>query len=91
MTIEEPPGKPTTTATVRNEVTATPPPRTVVITPPQIVVPGQAAGTHSCRVLQDRGMDFAAVQQYWFLLGAPHDMDDDRDGIPCETVYGEWN
>ena len=46
-------------------------------------------GTHDCATLLSQGMTFAEVTGYWYSLGAPSDMDDDSDGIPCETVYGE--
>lgn len=56
------------------------------------------AGTVSCAALADSpptpardgvalGMDYATVLHYWMSLGSPASMDDDRDGLPCETVY----
>lgn len=36
-------------------------------------------------------MTYSGVLQYWTSLGMPRDMDDDHDGWPCETVYGNQN
>ncbi|GAA2349776.1 hypothetical protein GCM10009854_29380 [Saccharopolyspora halophila] len=47
--------------------------------------------THDCQVLQGRGMTYSEVLGYWSSLGLPQDMDDDRDGWPCETIYGDQN
>lgn len=73
-----------------------PPPATTVVPPaviqqPTVQQPAPVPTTHDCEQLQDAGMTFPQVVQYWYGLGAPTDMDDDRDGIPCETVYGEKN
>lgn len=58
------------------------------------------AGTISCRTLQAApqaaaggqgspswGLDYATVMHYWMSLGSPGSMDDDGNGLPCETVY----
>ncbi|MFC7341326.1 hypothetical protein [Saccharopolyspora griseoalba] len=47
--------------------------------------------THDCEVLLERGMTYSGVLGYWGSLGSPQDMDDDRDGWPCETIYGDQN
>ncbi|WP_406692853.1 hypothetical protein REH65_14755 [Saccharopolyspora sp. ID03-671] len=75
-----------------------PPPATTAPSPPAPEVPPvviqprePVQNTHDCRQLQNAGMSFTQVVQYWYGLGSPTDMDDDSDGIPCETVYGEKN
>jgi hypothetical protein len=42
-----------------------------------------------CRDLADMGYDFGVAAAYWLAEGAPDRMDADRNGIPCETVFGE--
>lgn len=66
---------------------------------PGVAVPSDfPAGTVSCATLAetpskpardgvDFGMDYATVVHYWMSLGSPASMDDDGDGLPCETVY----
>jgi hypothetical protein len=46
-------------------------------------------GTHDCKALAAQGYAYDDVLTYWLALGSPKDMDDDGDGWPCETVYGE--
>jgi len=65
----------------------------------RIVVPADfPAGTNSCAALKQGGdavargdasygMDYATVMHYWMSQGSPDSMDDDRNGLPCETVY----
>lgn len=53
------------------------------------------ARTISCRTLLEPpsssekplGLDYTAVMHYWMAMGSPDSMDDDRNGLPCETVY----
>ena len=89
------PGGPEPSEPSPRVVTTVLPPQTVVITPPPVVAPPQApypaSGTHDCSVLSAQGMTFEQMVQYWYSLGAPTDMDNDADGIPCETIYGEQN
>ena len=40
-----------------------------------------------CRDLKARGFSYAEAAGYWFATGSPDNMDADRNGIPCETVY----
>ena len=40
-----------------------------------------------CRDLITAGFSYAAAVDYWRLHGEPNQMDADRNGIPCETVY----
>lgn len=66
---------------------------------PGVAVPSDfPVGTSSCAVLKatpskpvrdgvDFGMDYPTVLHYWMSLGSPASMDDDGDGLPCETVY----
>ncbi|NIK55624.1 hypothetical protein [Kribbella shirazensis] len=40
-----------------------------------------------CRDLKAKGYSYVAALDYWRLHGQPDQMDADRNGIPCETVY----
>ncbi|MFF1819660.1 hypothetical protein ACFVWG_20330 [Kribbella sp. NPDC058245] len=40
-----------------------------------------------CRDLKSKGYSYVAAIDYWRLHGQPDQMDADRNGIPCETVY----
>ncbi|TDD60647.1 hypothetical protein E1263_10220 [Kribbella antibiotica] len=40
-----------------------------------------------CRDLKTKGYSYVAAIDYWRLHGQPDQMDADRNGIPCETVY----
>lgn len=40
-----------------------------------------------CRDLKTKGYSYVAAIGYWRLHGQPNQMDADRNGIPCETVY----
>jgi hypothetical protein len=40
-----------------------------------------------CKDLKARGYSYAEAAAYWFATGAPDNMDADKNGIPCETVY----
>jgi hypothetical protein len=40
-----------------------------------------------CRDLNARGYSYVAAIDYWRMHGQPNQMDADRNGIPCETVY----
>lgn len=40
-----------------------------------------------CRDLNARGYSYSAAVDYWRMHGQPNQMDADRNGIPCETVY----
>lgn len=42
-----------------------------------------------CRDLADAGFTYGEAVAYWYWDGLPDRMDEDLDGIPCETVYGE--
>jgi hypothetical protein len=50
-----------------------------------------------CRDLNAKGYSYVAAVDYWRLHGQPNQMDADRNGIPCETVYSRndvaayWN
>ncbi|RRO15429.1 hypothetical protein EIL87_15295 [Saccharopolyspora rhizosphaerae] len=71
---------------------ATAPPQAPTVAPPTAVEQQETVRTtDDCRELRRSGMSFTDVVQYWYGLGSPVDMDDDRDGIPCETIYGEKN
>lgn len=51
--------------------------------------PDALAGTHSCARLKELQFTYSGVMWYWTQLGRPTDMDDDNDGWPCESVYGQ--
>jgi hypothetical protein len=40
-----------------------------------------------CRDLRAQGYSYSAAVDYWRVHGQPNRMDEDRNGIPCETVY----
>jgi hypothetical protein len=40
-----------------------------------------------CRDLYADGFSYSAAVDYWRMHGQPNQMDIDRNGIPCETVY----
>lgn len=40
-----------------------------------------------CRDLRGDGYSYVAAVDYWRLHGEPNQMDEDRNGVPCETVY----
>lgn len=40
-----------------------------------------------CRDVADRGFDFATAYAYWVSEGVPDRMDQDDNGVPCETIY----
>ncbi|MEU4396573.1 excalibur calcium-binding domain-containing protein [Kribbella sp. NPDC023855] len=40
-----------------------------------------------CRDLKAKGYSYVAAIDYWRLNGQPNQMDADKNGIPCETVY----
>jgi hypothetical protein len=50
-----------------------------------------------CRDLKAKGFSYVAAVDYWRMHGQPNQMDADRNGIPCETVYARsdvaayWN
>jgi hypothetical protein len=54
-------------------------------------LPDLPAGTHDCTILFSRSWTYEQMFAYWVRLGSPQDMDDDHDGWPCETVYGDQN
>ncbi|MEV0803138.1 hypothetical protein AB0I34_35995 [Kribbella sp. NPDC050281] len=56
--------------------------------PPKVVgdVRSLPAGLF-CRDLKAKGFSYVAAIDYWRLHGQPNQMDADRNGIPCETVY----
>ncbi len=40
-----------------------------------------------CRDLEAQGYSYSAAVDYWRVHGQPNRMDEDRNGIPCETVF----
>lgn len=40
-----------------------------------------------CRDLEAKGYSYVAAVDYWRSHGQPNQMDADRNGIPCETVF----
>lgn len=52
------------------------------------IYPGfDLAGDLLCRDLFARGLTYAEAVGYWWTEGTPDRMDEDLNGIPCETVY----
>ncbi|TCC54571.1 hypothetical protein E0H73_38055 [Kribbella pittospori] len=76
---------PVTTLTVAPSAKAT---TSSVPAPPKVVgdVRSLPAGLF-CRDLKAKGFSYVAAIDYWRLHGQPNQMDADRNGIPCETVY----
>lgn len=60
---------------------------------PQGYVPDSYSGIETlprglyCRDLVSRGYSYPQAVDYWWYNGMPDRMDEDRNGIPCETVY----
>jgi hypothetical protein len=78
-----------TPTTTSSTTTAPPPPSTTTTVPPPSGpgdVRAEPAGLF-CRDLAARGYSYSASVTYWQGTGQPTQMDADRDGIPCETVY----
>jgi len=50
---------------------------------------GSVAPAHGlfCRDLFAAGYSYGEAVDYWYSEGQPARMDDDMNGIPCETVY----
>lgn len=62
-------------------------PATAALTPAaDAAVRSLRAGLY-CQDLRNGSFSYAAAFQYWRLHGNPVQMDADRNGIPCETVY----
>jgi hypothetical protein len=78
---------PIVTVTVPVSVQVTVP---VYVPVPAYVLPHALPAGHSCRALMNAGYTFPEVLVYWNDIGSPSDMDNDLNGIPCETVYGPW-
>jgi hypothetical protein len=59
------------------------------------VVGDYPPGTTDCRALMDPppgsdhylGLSYTSLLYYWITQGRPASMDDDGNGLPCETVY----
>jgi hypothetical protein len=83
-------------ATVTTTVSSRPhkhhrtPVRSTAPTTPSYAGPGDVRGLAAglfCRDLYARGYSYSAAVDYWRLHGQPNQMDIDRNGVPCETVY----
>jgi hypothetical protein len=58
--------------------------------PPVQVGPGAVTDLPAglfCRDLNAEGYSYTAAVDYWKMHGQPNQMDADRNGRPCETVY----
>lgn len=86
---------PTTTPTTAS-ASAPPPVKTVTVAPSvkgTATAPKAAGDVRAlpsglfCRDLKAKGYSYVAATDYWRLHGQPNQMDADRNGIPCETVY----
>jgi len=76
---------PTTTTTTRPSTTTT----TATVTTTTTVEPPrpELVAGKLCRDVQAAGYGFADALAYWVREGMPDRMDEDGDGIPCQTVY----
>ena len=86
--LAEPPTTPSTTAAPATTTSAA----TVPIPAPAVTVAPigdvrSAAPDLLCRDLKALGYSYSAAVDYWRLYGQPNRMDEDKNGIPCETVY----
>ena len=82
VTMPVPP--PSTTATTAPPTTSPP------TTSPPATGPGDVMAQPSglfCRDLKAMGYSYSAAVEYWRREGHTNQMDKDRNGIPCETVY----
>lgn len=90
-------GKDSPTTTTTAAVTSTAVPTTADTTTPASLpsapittalgdVRAQPAGLF-CRDLRAKGFSYSAAVDYWRQQGQPDQMDADKNGIPCETVY----
>jgi len=75
-----------TTATTVPTTETTAPPATAPTTTALGDVRTQPAGLF-CRDLRAKGFSYTAAVDYWRIQGQPDQLDADKDGIPCETVY----
>ncbi|CAB4704144.1 MAG: hypothetical protein F2942_05360 [Actinobacteria bacterium] len=86
--LEEPP---TTTSTTAAPATTTSAVTVPVPAPPVTAAPigdvRSAAPDLFCRDLKALGYSYSAAVDYWRLYGQPNRMDEDKNGIPCETVF----
>lgn len=73
---------PTTAPTTETTVEPTTAPTTTALGD----VRTQPAGLF-CRDLRAKGFSYTAAVDYWRIQGQPNQLDADKDGIPCETVY----
>lgn len=75
-----------TTATTVPTTETTASPTTAPTTTALGDVRTQPAGLF-CRDLRAKGFSYTAAVDYWRIQGQPNQLDADKDGIPCETVY----
>ncbi|HEV7721138.1 MAG TPA: hypothetical protein VGO60_07625 [Iamia sp.] len=77
----------TTTAPATTTTTTTPPP---VTTGPQVIILGGGTDIEPGLFCRDLLADTVAYDEaviYWLEEGRPARMDEDGNGVPCETVY----
>ena len=83
-------------ATTRATTTTTTSPPTTAVTTSATTTTAAPVGPRDvrtepaglfCRDLSARGYSYSAAVDYWRAHGDPNQMDADRNGIPCETVY----
>jgi hypothetical protein len=85
VTVTPPP--PTPASRTDSVVKPKPPQRR---SPPTSTGPGDVRGLPAglfCRDLYAHGYSYSAAVDYWRMHGQPNQMDADRNGVPCETVY----
>jgi hypothetical protein len=76
-----------TTTTSTAPTTTRPPTTTTTTTTTTAMPPPELATGLLCRDVEAAGYGFAEALAYWVREGLPDRMDEDGDGIPCETVY----
>lgn len=92
--------EPAPTSSTSTAPTTAPETTTSVPTPPATTAPAPAASAPPtpgnvltepaglfCRDLRGRGYSYSAAVAYWENHGHTDQMDADKNGIPCETVY----
>lgn len=80
----------TTVASTTTQAPTTTAAPTTVAPPPSAAPIGDVRQETSglfCRDLEARGYSYSAAVDYWRINGQPNQMDADKNGIPCETVY----
>jgi hypothetical protein len=93
QTASTPPSTPAAPVSVTTRTVIPPTVKGTATSAPAPTAPKAAGDVRSlpaglfCRDLKAKGYSYVAAIDYWRLHGQPNQMDADRNGIPCETVY----